>query len=268
MDKDDYDKYEELLHMRYEIDNQLENIKNNVDENTYKRIQKLKAHLNKKYSKTTVDSQLKGANKAFKVLSFYERFSKAVQLNLDIDPGRLMGITDGIFGMVMTLLIFGLALPNFNILTDTDLSYAIESLIPNIGITIISFILLGSIWIYHHEFFKLKTLNLPYLWINIFFLILISFIPFTTSLIGTFSNYLISAFIFGFNIFFKRGFMANEISIEEKKYTYRTFTIMMILTVIVIVLDFNTPQNFIYLYLLVPVVSTVRDIQFKIKHKI
>ena len=51
MDKDDYDKYEELLHMRYEIDNQLENIKNNVDENTYKRIQKLKAHLNKKYSK-------------------------------------------------------------------------------------------------------------------------------------------------------------------------------------------------------------------------
>lgn len=66
----------------------------------------------------------------------------------------------------------------------------------------------------------------------------------------------------------KRGFMANEISIEEKKYTYRTFTIMMILTVIVIVLDFNTPQNFIYLYLLVPVVSTVRDIQFKIKHKI
>ena len=259
MDKDDYDKYEELLHMRYEIDNQLENIKNNVDENTYKRIQKLKAHLNKKYSKTTVDSQLKGANKAFKVLSFYERFSKAVQLNLDIDPGRLMGITDGIFGMVMTLLIFGLALPNFNILTDTDLSYAIESLIPNIGITIISFILLGSIWIYHHEFFKLKTLNLPYLWINIFFLILISFIPFTTSLIGTFSNYLISALIFGFNIFFtiifmvimywyanKRGFMANEISIE----------------------DFNTPQNFIYLYLLVPVVSTVRDIQFKIKHKI
>ena len=281
MDKDDYDKYEELLHMRYEIDNQLENIKNNVDENTYKRIQKLKAHLNKKYSKTTVDSQLKGANKAFKVLSFYERFSKAVQLNLDIDPGRLMGITDGIFGMVMTLLIFGLALPNFNILTDTDLSYAIESLIPNIGITIISFILLGSIWIYHHEFFKLKTLNLPYLWINIFFLILISFIPFTTSLIGTFSNYIISALIFGFNIFFtiifmvimywyanKRGFMANEVSIEEKKYTYRTFAIMMILTVIVIVLDFNTPQNFIYLYLLVPVVSTIRDIQFKIKHKI
>ena len=261
MDKDDYDKYEELLHMRYEIDNQLENIKNNVDENTYKRIQKLKAHLNKKYSKTAVDSQLKGANKAFKVLSFYERFSKAVQLNLDIDPGRLMGITDGIFGMVMTLLIFGLALPNFNILTDTDLSYAIESLIPNIGITIISFILLGSIWIYHQ--------------------ILISFIPFTTSLIGTFSNYLLSALIFGFNIFFtiifmvimywyanKRGFMVNEVSIEEKKYTYRTFAIMMILTVIVIVLDFNTPQNFIYLYLLVPVVSTVRDIQFKIKHKI
>ena len=33
----------------------------------------------------------------------------------------------------------------------------------------ISFILIASFWIYHHEFFKLKTLNLPYLWFNVFF---------------------------------------------------------------------------------------------------
>ncbi len=281
MDKDNYDKYEELLHLRYEIDSQLEDIKNNVDETTYRRIKKLKARLDKKHEKDSLNSQLKNANKTFKVLSFYERFSRAFQLNLEIDPGRLMGITDGIFGMVMTLLIFGLVLPNFNIINANDLSYAIVSLIPNIGITIISFILLATFWIYHHEFFKLKTLNLPYLWVNIFFLIFISFIPFTTSLIGTYSNYLMAAVIFGFNIFLtiifmvimywyanKRGFMANELSREEKRYTYKTFLIMMILNVVIIILDFFTSQQFIYLYLVVPIVSTIRDIEFKIKHKI
>lgn len=281
MDKDNYDKYEELLHLRYEIDSQLEDIKNNVDETTYRRIKKLKARLDKKHEKDSLNSQLKNANKTFKVLSFYERFLRAFQLNLEIDPGRLMGITDGIFGMVMTLLIFGLALPNFNIINANDLSYAIVSLIPNIGITIISFILLATFWIYHHEFFKLKTLNLPYLWVNIFFLIFISFIPFTTSLIGTYSNYLMAAVIFGFNIFFtiifmvimywyanKRGFMVNELSREEKRYTYKTFLIMMISTVVIIILDFFTSQQFIYLYLVVPIVSTIRDIAFKIKHKI
>jgi uncharacterized membrane protein len=281
MAKDDYDKYEELLNLRYEIDNQIEDIKNNVDETTFKRMMKLKAHFDKKHANDSVNSQLKSANKVYKYLSFYERFSRAFQLDLDIDPGRLMSITDGIFGMVMTLLIFGLALPNFNIINASDFSYAIESLIPNIGITVISFILLATFWIYHHEFFKLKTINLPYLWVNIFFLIFISFIPFTTSLIGTYSNYLLSALLFGFNIFFtiiflvvmywyanKRGFMANELSSEEKRYTYTTFAIMMILTVIVIILDFYSSQNFIYLYLVVPIVSTIRDIEFKVKHKI
>lgn len=281
MDKEDYDKYEELLHLRYKIDGQIEDIKNNVDENTYKRMQKLKAHLDKKHSHKSVNSQLKKANKTAKSLSFYERFSRALQLDLEIDPGRLMAITDGIFGMVMTLLIFGLALPNFNIIDSNSFSYAVETLIPNVGITIISFILLASFWIYHHQFFKLKTINLPYLWVNVFFLIIISFIPFTTSLIGTYSNYILSAMIFGFNIFFtiiflvimywyanKRGFMANEVSSEEKRYTYTTFVIMMLLTVIVIVLDFYSSKHFIYLYLIVPIVSTVRDIEFKVKHKI
>ena len=281
MGKDDYEKYEELLTLRYEIDEQLDDLKNNVDEDTYKRIQKLKEKLAKKHEHEPVNLQLKEVNIAIKVLSFYQRCLHAFQLDLEIDPGRLMGITDGIFGMVMTLLIFSLALPNLNILSAGEFSYAIETLIPSIGITIISFILIASFWIYHHEFFKLKTLNLPYLWFNVFFLISISFIPFTTSLIGTYSNYLLSAMIFGLDIFFalisltlmywyanKRGFMKEEVSSEEKRYTYKTFIIMMSLTVIVILLDFFSSKHFIYLFLLVPIISTFRDIEFKIKHKL
>lgn len=281
MDKDDYEKYEELLELRHEIDEQLKDIKDNSDINTYKKLEKLKEKLDKKQEHESVQLQLHEANAEYKFLSFYKEYLIAFQMNLDIDPSRLMGITDGIFGGVMTLLIFGLALPNFNILTEGDLSYAIESLIPSIGITVISFILLGSFWIWHHDFFKIKNLNLPYLWFNIFFLIFISFIPFTTSLIGTYSDYLLAAMIFGINIFLtllsftlmywyanKSGLMENEMSPYEKKYTYNTFLIMMILTVCVIILDLNSSQHFIYLFLFIPLFSTIRDIRFKIKHKI
>ena len=52
--------------------------------------------------------------------TFYQRFRQGLESDIDIDPGRLMGLTDGIFGMVMTLLVFGIALPELQIATYSD----------------------------------------------------------------------------------------------------------------------------------------------------
>ena len=187
-----------------------------------------------------------------------------------------MGLTDGIFGMVMTLLVFAIALPELQIANYSEFTAFIFSLMPTIGVTIVSFVLISSFWIYHHEFIKIKKLNIPYLWINILFLICISFIPFTTSLIGRYSHFFLSEALFGLNIFltivffllmyyyaYTRGFLEKMPSHDERHYIYHTFFILMGLTVIVNLLDFNVSGNFIYLFLLVPVISTVRDIRFK-----
>ena len=208
--------------------------------------------------------------------TFYQRFRQGLESDIDIDPGRLMGLTDGIFGMVMTLLVFGIALPELQIATYSDFIGFISSLTPTIGVTIVSFVLISSFWIYHHEFIKIKRLNIPYLWINILFLICISFIPFTTSLIGHYSHFFLSEAIFGLDIFLtivfflimynyadSRKFLENMPSKDEKRYVTHTFIILMGLTVAVNLLDFNVSGNFIYLFLLVPVISTVRDIKFK-----
>ncbi|WP_405292796.1 TMEM175 family protein [Methanobrevibacter sp.] len=211
-----------------------------------------------------------------KRLSFYQRFKKALESDINIDPGRLMGLTDGIFGMVMTLLVFGIALPELQIANYSDFISFISTLAPTIGVTIVSFILISSFWVYHHEFIKVRTLNIPYLWINIIFLICISFIPFTTSLIGNYSHFFLSEALFGLNIFltslfflimyyyaYKRNFLEKTPSPEEKSRVLHTFFIIIALTVIVNLLDFNVSGNFIYLFLLVPVISTVSDIKFK-----
>lgn len=210
--------------------------------------------------------------------TFYQRFRQGLESDIDIDPGRLMGLTDGIFGMVMTLLVFGIALPELQIATYSDFIGFISSLTPTIGVTIVSFVLISSFWIYHHEFIKIKRLNIPYLWINILFLICISFIPFTTSLIGHYSHFFLSEAIFGLDIFLtivfflimynyadSRKFLENMPSKDEKRYVTHTFIILMGLTVAVNLLDFNVSGNFIYLFLLVPVISTVRDIKFKMR---
>ena len=211
-------------------------------------------------------------------LSFYQRFKKAFESDIDIDPSRIMGLTDGIFGMVMTLLVFGIALPELQIANYSDFIVFISSLTPTIGVTIISFVLISSFWIYHHEFIKIKTLNIPYLWLNILFLICISFMPFTTSLIGNYSHFFLSEAIFGLNIFltivffllmyyyaYSKNFLEKMPSHDERHYIYHTFFILMGLTVIVNLLDFNLSSKFIYLFLLVPVISTIRDIRYRMK---
>lgn len=63
----------------------------------------------------------------------------------------------------------------------------------------------------------------------------------------------------------KRGFLIKKLSKNEEKYINNTFSMIMGLTVIVNLLDFNVSSNFIYLFLLVPVISTLRDINFKMK---
>lgn len=269
---------EEIEELKRSIQEKIEIIKENAkDEETFKKWERFSDILEEKDSKTSDGRRkVKKYRKFNKRLSFYQKFKLGLESDIDIDPGRLMGLTDGIFGMVMTLLVFGIALPELQIANYSDFIAFISTLTPTIGITIVSFVLISSFWIYHHEFIKVKRLNIPYLWINILFLICISFIPFTTSLIGHYSHFFLSEAIFGLDIFLtivfflimyhyadSRRFLEEQPSKEEKNHVLHTFFLIMGLTVIVNLLDFNVSNRFIYLFLLVPVISTLRDIKFK-----
>lgn len=245
-----------------------------MDEEDVEKIRKFRAELREKYSNNPavgkkVDSVRDG---------FFQEFKQSFERKIDIDPGRLLGLTDGIFGMVMTLLVFSLALPGARLLTEGDFLTFLESIAHSFGLTIVSFILVSSFWVYHHEFIRINSLNMPYLWINMFFLACISFIPFTTSMIGIYSKFFLAEVLFGINIFmtilffiimylyaYKRGFLENNPSKSEKRYVITTFIILMGLTVAVNLLDYYSSEDFIYLFLLVPVISTLRDIHFKMK---
>jgi uncharacterized membrane protein len=255
-----------------------------MDENRAVKVQgkledaKRKNKFSENINEENINEEIRKLEKTNKRISTYQRFVDAFEKDLDIDPGRLMGLTDGIFSIVMTLLIFGMALPEEKIVNYTGFIDFIGSISSVAGVVIVSFILLASFWLYHHEFMKIKKLNIPYIWLNMFYLASICFIPFTTSIIGNYSHFFLANVIFGLNIllvvvFFllmfyyahKRGFLEEYTSEEDKKHVYNTLYIVMGATIIVNLLDFNVNPNFIYLFLLVPIISTIRHIQYMMK---
>ncbi|MBR6927753.1 MAG: DUF1211 domain-containing protein [Methanobrevibacter sp.] len=257
--------------LKGELSDALWNLTDDLDDETLQKINDLKEDIQEKYSNTAVEEKLDDIK-----MSYYEKLKRSFEKDMDVDPGRILGLTDGIFGMVMTLLVFGIALPEIVISSSADFASFLQSITPTIGITLVSFILVSSFWLYHHEFMKITNLNIPYLWLSIFYLASISFIPFSTSLVGNYSQFFLANVVLGINIlltiiFFllmfryasNRGFLENKPSDSEKKYIYNTFYIIMGLTILINLLDFNISNNFIYLYFLVPVISTLRDTNFK-----
>ena len=269
-----------LQSLKDEIEQQI----SEMDENRAVKVQekledaKRKNKFSENINEENIDEEIRKLERTNKKISTYQRFVDAFEKDLDIDPGRLMGLTDGIFSIVMTLLVFGMVLPDKEILNYTGFINFLGSIGPIAGLIIVSFIVLGSFWIYHHEFMKIKSLNMPYLWLNIFYLACLCFIPFSTSVIGNYSHFFLANVIFGVNIllviiFFlimfhyahKRGFLEEYTSEEDKTYVYHTLYMLMGVTIIVNLLDFNVNSNFIYLFLLIPIISTLRHIQYLMK---
>ena len=123
---------------------------------------------------------------------------------------RLETLTDGVFAIVMTLLVLELTVPHLSPSKVTDeLPKALLELSPVILSYITSFIILGFFWIAHHDDFSyIKHADRILLWITIFYLMTVAFIPFSTSLLGQYGNQQISVIIYGSNIIIT-GFINN-----------------------------------------------------------
>ena len=169
--EDDIKGPNELDDLKGELSDALLSLTDDLDDETIQKINDLKEDIQEKYSDTPLEEKLDDIK-----LTYYEKLKQSFEREIEVDPGRMLGLADGIFGMVMTLLVFGIALPEIVISSQADFVSFLQSITPTIGITLVSFILVSSFWLYHHEFIKITNFNIPFLWFNIFFLALL--IPF------------------------------------------------------------------------------------------
>ena len=124
---------------------------------------------------------------------------------LIFDKGRLVSLTDGVFAIIMTILVFNISVPELILFTEGDfaserLSAKFADLWPDFLAYVISFSTLGAFWVAHHRIFRwILYVDRPLIWINISFLMIIGLIPFSTTLLTQYLDSQNSIFAFSFN---------------------------------------------------------------------
>jgi uncharacterized membrane protein len=100
-----------------------------------------------------------------------------------VEQDRIVMLSDGVFAIAITLLIFDVKVPDG--VNVTDINNIVSSLWPHfIGYTI-SFIVIASYWLGHRFIMKSIThVDRNFLWLNFTFLFFITIFPVPTDLIG------------------------------------------------------------------------------------
>ena len=116
---------------------------------------------------------------------------------------RLDELSDGIFAIVMTLLVLEMRVPTFfSAPTNQQLWHELLKLTPSFLSYVLSFALLFTYWRAHHFFVSIyaKNIDSRLANINALFFMLISLAPFSTHLLGNFSKNELAVSIFGIHI--------------------------------------------------------------------
>jgi uncharacterized membrane protein len=119
-----------------------------------------------------------------------------------VNKTRLENLTDAFFATVMTILVLTLVVPVF---TGQNISVQLRSgllaLLPNVFGYVISFIVLGVLWIGHNNLFRhLSNANRRLQWLTLLLLLSIGFIPFSTALLGRYPTEQLTVMLFGLNL--------------------------------------------------------------------
>lgn len=113
---------------------------------------------------------------------------------------RLDQLSDGIFAIVMTILVFEIKVPViWGPIDNMNLWSEVRSLLPVFLSYILSFALLFTYWKAHHFFVSIYAKNVDHMLTNInaVFFMLISLVPFSAGFLGQYSKNELSIILFG-----------------------------------------------------------------------
>jgi uncharacterized membrane protein len=95
---------------------------------------------------------------------------------------RIEALTDGVFAIAMTLLVLGIELPH----GTGSLWARLWLLWPKLACYALSFVMLGVLWIGHHyQLHHIRRTDRALIWLNLAFLLVITFLPFSTGVMAS-----------------------------------------------------------------------------------
>ena len=100
----------------------------------------------------------------------------------EMDAGRVLALSDGVFAIAATLLVLELRLPEG--VEAAELPHRLHELLPEFGGYALSYVLIGLLWLGHHRLFRNFTqISVRVARLNLLFLGSVSVLPFVTSLL-------------------------------------------------------------------------------------
>jgi uncharacterized membrane protein len=113
--------------------------------------------------------------------------------------GRIEAFSDGVFAIVITLLVLEIKVPSLaGPASDQALIAALIAELPVIASCAVSFFIIAIFWVSHHQFWHgIRQADWPLLWLNNLLLLFIVFIPIPTWMVGTYPTLRTPAVTFG-----------------------------------------------------------------------
>ncbi|MEV7418878.1 TMEM175 family protein [Streptomyces sp. NPDC089919] len=101
---------------------------------------------------------------------------------MEQETNRVEAFSDGVFAIVITILVLEIKVPETH---GEDLWPALGAQWPHYAAYIVSFMVIGVMWVNHHTIFShLKCVDRPLLFLNLLLLMVVSVIPWTTSVLA------------------------------------------------------------------------------------
>ncbi|CAN5618297.1 hypothetical protein BH11ARM2_BH11ARM2_26040 [soil metagenome] len=169
------------------------------------------------------------------------------------DFGRLFGLTDGVFAIVLTILTLNINVPQLSAkATDADVLSKLTVDGHALLGYVVSYFVVGIYWAVHHHMFRMIVrYDRRLLWRNLVFLFLLTLLPFTTSLSTGNSSaklpwalYCANVVLLGTSLYFmwhyvcRYGHLAKNVSLQrQRSFHIRTslapvvFMLSMVVTV-------------------------------------
>lgn len=118
---------------------------------------------------------------------------------------RLDQLADGIFAIVMTLLVFEIRVPEFTgFVSERLLAQSLATLFPLFMSYLLAFALLFTYWRSHHFIASVyaKTIDIKLTNINAIFFFFVALIPFSAHFLGNYSMFQVPVLVFALNVIF------------------------------------------------------------------
>jgi uncharacterized membrane protein len=127
-----------------------------------------------------------------------ERTAKRREGN-EIEFGRIVAFSDGVFAIAITLLVLNLQIPSH--LPHHEVGHELWEQRENLLAFAISFAVVGRFWVVHHRFFgEVNAFDGRLLTLNLLYLGCIALIPFSSEVLGDYGGLTSSVVLYSINL--------------------------------------------------------------------